>query len=194
MQWLHSGTYYIKATSAAGCSIVKPVNATISNLPPPNVVVTDPAAVCEPGTVDLTNPDITANSDPGLNYTYWMDAANTVPIPDPNTVGQSGTYYITGTAAGGCSSTQSVQVVVKVNKATPGITYPSVTTAPNTPLQLSARDLGIGYTYQWYPPVGINFNDIKNPTFNYNTANTIYDHVDTSGWHLPDSGYIACQT
>ena len=40
--------------------------------------------------------------------------------------------------------------------------------APNTPTQLSGRDLGIGYTYQWYPPVGINFNDIKNPTFNYN--------------------------
>jgi gliding motility-associated-like protein len=73
-----------------------------------------------------------------------------------------------GTAAGGCSSTTSVQVVVKVNKGTPGMRYPSVSTAPSTPLQLTARDLGIGYTYQWYPPVGINFNDIKNPTFNYN--------------------------
>jgi gliding motility-associated-like protein len=118
--------------------------------------------------VDLTNPNITAGSDNGLNYTYWMDAANTIPLPNPNAVGQSGTYYITGTAGGGCSSTRSVQVTVKVTKAAPGITYPSVTTAPNTSLQLNARDLGIGYTYQWYPPVGINFDDIKNPTFNYN--------------------------
>ena len=85
-----------------------------------------------------------------------------------NAVGVSGTYYITGTATGGCSSTTSVQVVVKVNKATPGVTLPTVSTAPNTPTQLSGRDLGIGYTYQWYPPVGINFDDIKNPTFNYN--------------------------
>jgi gliding motility-associated-like protein len=52
--------------------------------------------------------------------------------------------------------------------STPGMRYPAVSAAPNTPLQLTARDLGIGYTYQWYPPVGINFSDIKNPTFNYN--------------------------
>ena len=45
---------------------------------------------------------------------------------------------------------------------------PTVLVAPNTAVQLSARDLGVGYTYQWYPPVGINFGDIKNPTFNYN--------------------------
>jgi gliding motility-associated-like protein len=163
-----SGTYYIKATSAAGCTVIKPVTVTINTGPAPNVSVTDPAAVCEPATVDLTNPNITAGSDNGLNYTYWMDAANTVPLPNPNAVGQSGTYYITGTATGGCSSTSSVQVTVKVTKAPPGITYPSVSTAPNTSVQLSARELGFGYTYQWFPPVGINFDDIKNPTFNYN--------------------------
>jgi gliding motility-associated-like protein len=97
-----------------------------------------------------------------------MDAANTVPLLNPNAVGQTGTYYITGTAGGGCSSTRSVQVTVKVTKAAPGITYPSVSAAPNTSVQLNARDLGAGYTYQWYPPVGINFDDVKNPTFNYN--------------------------
>jgi hypothetical protein len=60
-------------------------------------------------------------------------------------------------------------VIVTMNTgSTPGMRYPAVSAAPNTPLQLTARDLGIGYTYQWYPPVGINFSDIKNPTFNYN--------------------------
>jgi gliding motility-associated-like protein len=162
-----SGSYDYITINASGCKDTVTLNLTISN-GTPNLVVNDPAAVCEPGIVDLTNPNITANSDPGLSYTYWMDAANTVPLPDPNAVGQSGTYYITGATAGGCASTKSVQVTVKVNKAAPGITYPSVSTDPNTSLQLNARDLGIGYTYQWYPPVGINFDDIKNPTFNYN--------------------------
>ena len=83
------GTFYIKATSAAGCTIIKPVIVTINTGPAPIVVVTDPAQVCEPSTVDLTNPGITAGSDNGLNYTYWMDAANTVPLPDPNAVGQA---------------------------------------------------------------------------------------------------------
>src|SRR4029078_1356774 len=156
----------------APCTGTATSQVTVSNIPA-NVVVTDPAAVCEPGTVDLTDPNITTGSTNGLNYTYWMDAANTVPLPNPNAVGQSGTYYITGTAPGGCSSTRSVQVTVKITKAAPGITYPTVSTAPNTSVQLNARDIGIGYTYQWYPPVGINFDDIKNPTFNYN-ADTKY--------------------
>ena len=46
--------------------------------------------------------------------------------------------------------------------------YPTVTTRPNTPVQLSARDLGSSVTYLWQPPVGLNFTDVKNPTFNYN--------------------------
>jgi gliding motility-associated-like protein len=162
-----SGSYDYITINATGCEDTATLNLTISN-GTPNIVITDPAAVCEPGTVDLTSPNITSGSDNGLTYTYWMDASSTVPVPNPNAITQSGTYYITGATAGGCASTKSVQVTVKVNKATPGVTYPSVSTAPNTSLQLNARDLGIGYTYQWYPPAGINFDDIKNPTFNYN--------------------------
>ena len=86
-----------------------------------------------------------------------MDASNTVPLPDPNAVGVSGTYYITGTAAGGCSSTTSVQVVVKVNKATPGVRYPTVSAAPNTPLQLTARDLGHWLHLSMVPTSGNQF-------------------------------------
>jgi gliding motility-associated-like protein len=160
-----SGTYYIKANSASACSVTKPVVVTINAAP--SLLVTNPANVCAPGTVDLTNPAITAGSDPGLSLTYWTDAANTVPVVDPKAVGASGTYYITATTAAGCSSTQSVEVVVTVNKAAPGMRYPTVTTAPNTSTQLNARELGSNYNYSWYPPVGLNFTDVKSPTFNY---------------------------
>src|SRR5438552_403010 len=150
------GTYYIKASSGAGCTVIKPVIVTINIGPAPNVITTDPAQVCAPATVDLTDPTITAGSDPGLTYSYWTDAANTIPVPDPKAVSISGTYYITGTAVGGCSSTKSVQVIVKVNKATPPMRYPTVTTRPNTPVQLSARDLNSSVTYLWQPPIGLN--------------------------------------
>src|SRR6185369_2481562 len=70
----------------APCTGTATSQVTVSNIPA-NVVVTDPAAVCEPGTVDLTDPNITTGSTNGLNYTYWMDAANTVPLPNPNAVG-----------------------------------------------------------------------------------------------------------
>ena len=118
--------------------------------------------------MDLTNPAITAGSDPGLNYTYWTDAANTIAVADPKAVGASGTYYITAATTSGCTSTQSVEVVVTVNKATPGMRYPTVTTAPNTSVPLNARDLGPNYSYTWFPPAGLNFTDIESPTFNYN--------------------------
>jgi len=59
------------------------------------LVITDPHAVCAPATVDLTLPEVTVGSTPGLNYSYYYDFAMTQPIPDPTHVG-NGTYYIVG--------------------------------------------------------------------------------------------------
>jgi hypothetical protein len=58
--------------------------------PIPKIEVKDPPAVCEPLTVDLTSPLITAGSDPGLSYSYWMDSLATIPLANPNAVNVSG--------------------------------------------------------------------------------------------------------
>ncbi len=140
------GTYYIKGTSAAGCSDIKPVVVTAA--PAPTVVITNPAAVCAPNTVDLTAAAVTAGSTANLTFTYWTDAAATVPYATPATA-TAGTYYIKGTTAGGCSTIQPVTVTVNPLPV-PAITGPDpvcVSTAGSTSTYSTANVAG--HTYNW---------------------------------------------
>jgi hypothetical protein len=105
-----SGIYYIKAATAAGCSIVLPVRVTINPLP--NLVVTDPAAVCSPNTIDITAPAVTAGSAAGLTLSYYTDAAGTNVLTNPNAVTATGVYYIKATTAFGCIVIKPVRVTI----------------------------------------------------------------------------------
>jgi gliding motility-associated-like protein len=102
-----TGTYYIQL-DVGGCTSVQPVNVVVN--PPPNLVITDPAAVCSPGTIDLTAAAVTVGSDPGT-LTYWQDAGATIPEATPATVG-TGTYYIQIQDGNGCMSIAAVNTVV----------------------------------------------------------------------------------
>ena len=122
-----SGTYYIRGTTASGCSDIQPVVVTINAQP--TVIITNPAAVCAPATVDITAAAITAGSTAGLTYTYFTDAAGTIVLASPNAVAASGTYYIRGTTASGCSDIQPVVVTINA-QPTVTITNPAAVCAP----------------------------------------------------------------
>ncbi|HSU27204.1 MAG TPA: T9SS type B sorting domain-containing protein, partial [Chitinophagaceae bacterium] len=107
---LIAGTYSVTVTDANGCTAT--VSVTITEPALINLTITDPAPVCLPATVDITAPSVTVGSDPGLTYTYWQDAAATLSLGGPNSIGASGTYYIMGTNAAGCSVIKPVVVMV----------------------------------------------------------------------------------
>jgi len=145
-----SGTYYIVGTTATGCSDTASVSITVN--PKPTVTITTPSQVCSPATVDLTAGSVTVGSTAGLNYTYYSNAAATIPLATPSTITTSGTYYIVGTTAAGCSDTASVSIAVNP-KPTVVTTSPAQVCSPTT-VDLTAASVTVGstagLTYSYY--------------------------------------------
>ena len=110
-----SGTYYIQS-GISGCTDIASVVVTVNQTP--NLIITDPAAVCSPATVNITAPAVTVGSTSVGTLTYWTDAAATSSLTNPFSVSVSNTYYIQATNAG-CTN---IQPVVATINATPTFT------------------------------------------------------------------------
>ena len=141
-----SGTYYIKATGAGGCSIIRPVIVTITASP--TLTITNPPGLCGVLTADLTAATVTAGSTPGLVLTYWTDAAATIPYATP-IAAPTGTYYIKGSLSGGCSDIKPVTVTANVQPV-PLVTGPSPVceTISGSTATYSTPAIA-GHTYSW---------------------------------------------
>jgi translation initiation factor IF-1 len=118
-------------TSTASNTVAVNVNTA------PILIITNPQIVCAPSTIDLTATAITSGSSSGTTYSYWLDAANTIPLSNPNAVAASGTYYIRSQSAGGCFTTKPVTLTIE--SKIPGIRYPDIMITVNTPVTLQAR-------------------------------------------------------
>ena len=101
-------TITLKVKDGNGCeSAEESKNITVNALPTLSVT-SQPAAVCAPGTVDLTT--ATLNQATGLSY-YQNDG--TTPVANPNAV-SAGTYKVTYTDGNGCvSDPASLTAMVK---------------------------------------------------------------------------------
>jgi len=107
---LAAGTYMVTVTDQYGC--IGTSGATVGTDPLPVLVITNPDAVCEPNTVNLTDPAITAGSTLyGAILSYWMDAGATIPMSNPASAG-SGLYFIMAATAPGCSDIEPVVIIV----------------------------------------------------------------------------------
>ncbi len=109
---LTTGTYSFIVTNSSGCTSIPSASVVINSVPDALLlVVTDPAPVCIPSTVDLTAPEVTAGSALNLTYTYWIDPTATIPFITPYSA-TAGTYYIKGTAISGTFAIKPVMVVI----------------------------------------------------------------------------------
>jgi len=108
---LPGGIFTFSVTNAAGCKSSGSVPVTISASGVPTLVITDPAPVCYPSTVDITAAVITEGSDQNLTFTYWKDAGATISYVSPS-YSTAGTYYIKSTSSSGYSNIKPVNVTV----------------------------------------------------------------------------------
>ena len=105
-----AGTYSVVITNlATNCSSAL-ASGTLNVVALPLVTITNPTPACAPNTVDITT--TTAGSSPGLTFSYWNNSNATIALANPTAVSISGTYYLQGTNASGCSTIQPVIVII----------------------------------------------------------------------------------
>ena len=157
-----SGTYYIKntvtSTSGLQCKTIQPVIVTIN--PKPILNITNPTAICAPGSVDITAAAVTAGSNGAGVLSYWTDPACTNPLVSANGITNSATYYIKTTTADGCIDIDPVTVTI----------YPLPISDAGSNLTICSGVAGgigvsqvVGYSYSWLPATGLSSSTVANP-------------------------------
>lgn len=138
---------------------------------PPVLKISNPPAICADNTTDLSLASITAGSTSGLVFTYWSDAAATIPCLNSSNV-KPGTYYIKGTISSGCSVVAPVTVTtLPAPKANAG---PDMTICFGNNGQLNGSG---GSTYYWSPSTNLSNARIANPIVTNPGAGTMIYHL-----------------
>ena len=108
---LNAGNYSNFTIFNGSCSYTLASTITLVDPLSPNLVITNPLAVCAPSTVNITAPAVTVGSTNTGVVTYWTDLATTIPLATPSAITSSGTYYIQATNAG-CTDIELVVVSI----------------------------------------------------------------------------------
>lgn len=102
-----SGVYYIKAENSIGCTDTKPVSVMIHENP---LFSTINQISC--GWANILAPVGFISDQANLINSYWMDSTVSVPIARPDSITNSGIYYIKATNGFGCSTIEPIQTKV----------------------------------------------------------------------------------
>jgi len=109
----HLITYTINRQG--GCTPIS-VSALVTVNPLPLLVINPIPTVCQPSSIDLTLPSVTAGSGSGLILSYWLDQFATQPLNNPAAVTSTGTYYIKAiNSITGCFDIRPVNVLIRAS-------------------------------------------------------------------------------
>ena len=139
-----TGTYTF--TPAVGqCAGIAIMTITVNPLP--LLVITNPASVCYPNMVDISNPSVTVGSTGTLSY--YSNAIGTLAVASPASIASSGTYYIQAVSPEGCKVISPVQVEINpqpIAEFTPSPAKLSAYTLESTMVNTSTG----ATTYEWF--------------------------------------------
>ena len=161
----------ITGTNSSGCFVKDTVNITVK--PKPNVQSIADVNTCATQTVTLTT-----SGAQTYNWTPVTNLSNaSIESPVFNGVGNY-TYYVTGTAANGCTDKDTVNILIG-NK--PVFNAPAnATICATSSVQLNGNN-GNAYQYNWSPGIYLSNAGIENPLANPPFTTTymlqVYDPV-----------------
>jgi gliding motility-associated-like protein len=114
----------------------------------PTLLITDPIPVCEPGTVNLQDPQITIGSSGGISFSYWSDEETNNALDNSSAIINSGVYYIQSESDLGCVVTESVTVTINTTPNVPMISGDALYCDNDMPSVIEAE--GSSGNYTWY--------------------------------------------
>ena len=119
----------------------------------PKLIVHDPPEVCLPQPIDLSAALVTAGSDPGLTFEYFVDSMATINLSNYKAVDKGGIYYIRATSSiTGCKVMMPVKVTFTKQIVPNFASIPEVClNSANPPILQSSSFNGI--TGSWNPSV-----------------------------------------
>ena len=112
---IYNNSVTLTATCNNGLASANSNSLSITVNPRPSLIITNPASVSPPNTVDITQSSLTTGSTlNGASLSYHSDASGNVTLtsPPPNAINVSGTYYIKATTTAACTDIKPVVVVI----------------------------------------------------------------------------------